>query len=125
NGARTWTSTGVNQSVIGEIGGSYPTWMVAIYPQGMDTVYVATASYVRGGALWKSTDGGASWRNVLPSSSANVYAVIVAPDDPTVVYAGTDTGVLRTADSGASWTPIPGSPGFTQVLAFDPQDANT
>src|SRR5437016_6339137 len=74
---------------------------------------------------WQSTNGGTSWRNLLPSSSTNVYAVIGDPQDPTVVYAATDTGVVKSTDSGASWTPIPGSPGFTQVLAFDPQDANT
>ena len=73
----------------------------------------------------KGADSGASWRNLLLSSSTNVYAVIVHPQDPAVVYAATDTGIVKSTDSGASWTPIPGSPGFTQVLAFDPQDANT
>jgi uncharacterized protein (TIGR03437 family) len=49
----------------------------------------------------------------------------VSPQDPSVVYAGMDTGVLTSTDGGGSWTPIPGSPSFTQVLAFDPQDPNT
>src|SRR5262249_34058955 len=46
NGGRTWTSTGLNQSVLGGV-----TFNLTIYPQDMDTVYVVTASYVGGGAL--------------------------------------------------------------------------
>jgi len=121
NAGKTWTATGLNPTVLG-VGSIFN---LTIYPQGMGTVYVATASYVSGGALWKSTDGGTSWRNLWPSSSTNVYAVVEAPDDPNVVYAGTDTGVVKSTDSGATWTPIPGSPGYTQVLAFDPQNADT
>jgi hypothetical protein len=120
NGGRTWISTGVNQSVIGS---GYPTWMLAIYPQGMDSVYVATANYVRGGALEEH-----GWRDKLAESVGAFLGQRLCghldPQDPTVVYAATDTGIVKSTDSGASWTPTPGSPVSTQVLAFDPQDTN-
>jgi photosystem II stability/assembly factor-like uncharacterized protein len=70
-----------------------------------------------GGGLWKTTDGGASWRPVTDGQieSASVGAVAVAPSDPDVVYVGMGEaqlranvlqgdGVYRSADGGRSWT---------------------
>lgn len=69
--------------------------------------------------LWKSTDGGANWRNVFP---ATVYAVAIDPRNPATIYAGTDNGLARSTDRGANWTMIPRGPGRVSVLALDPQD---
>jgi len=80
-------------------------------------VYAATLS-----GLFKSTDGGASWRNLFASS---VYAVAINPQNPSTIYAGTDNGVAQSTDSGESWTPIPGAPGRIRLLTLDPQDPNT
>jgi len=121
DGAGSWKPTGLNETATGA-----SITSLAIDPRNTGTIYAATDSYDRsGGAIWKTTDGGASWRNLFPTSSTNFDAVIVNPQDPSMVYAGTDTGVLTSADGGGSGTPIPGSPSFVQVLAFDPQDANT
>jgi photosystem II stability/assembly factor-like uncharacterized protein len=122
DGGGIWKATGLGQTAVG----AAAITAVAIDPRNTGTVYAATYSYGRdGGALWKTTDGGTSWRNLFPSSSTNFDAVIVSPQDSGIVYAGADAGVLISADGGGSWTPIPGSPGLAQVLAFDPQDANT
>jgi photosystem II stability/assembly factor-like uncharacterized protein len=123
NGGGAWKPAGLNEAATGA-----SITSLAIDPWNTGTVYAATDSSPTGGltgALWKTTNGGASWGNLFPSSSTNFHAVIVNPQDPSMVYAGADTGVLASTDGGGSWTPIPGSPSLAQVLAFDPQDAST
>ena len=70
-------------------------------------------------------DGGATWRNLFSSSSSGVYALAVNPQNPTVIYFGTDAGVVQSTDGGESWTPMPGSPDRVRLLTLDPQDPNT
>src|SRR5687768_10891378 len=69
-----------------------------------------------GGGIWKTTDAGASWRNVSDDflGVASMGAIRVAPSDPNVVWAGTGSdgirsnvsigdGVYRSDDAGATW----------------------
>jgi photosystem II stability/assembly factor-like uncharacterized protein len=69
-----------------------------------------------GGGLWKTTDGGTSWRPVTDGQirSASVGAVAVAPSHPDVVYVGMGEtqlranvlqgdGVYRSSDGGKTW----------------------
>ncbi|HYL36035.1 MAG TPA: hypothetical protein VEV17_09000 [Bryobacteraceae bacterium] len=122
DGGNTWNATGLNGTVVGTqfISG------LAIDPENTSTVYAATAdSNGSSGGLWKSTDGGANWQNLFSSSSSRALAVIVSPQNSGTLYAGTDAGVMTSADGGQSWMPVPGSPTFTSVLALDPQNPNT
>ncbi|HKK27860.1 MAG TPA: FlgD immunoglobulin-like domain containing protein [Gemmatimonadota bacterium] len=70
-----------------------------------------------GGGVWKTTDGGTTWKPVTDGeiSSASVGALAVAPSDPDVVYVGMGEaalrgsitqgdGVYRTTDGGETWT---------------------
>jgi photosystem II stability/assembly factor-like uncharacterized protein len=69
-----------------------------------------------GGGVWKTRDGGLSWRNVSDGffQRASVGALAVAPSDPNVIYAGMGEccirsnvshgdGVYRSTDGGATW----------------------
>jgi len=69
-----------------------------------------------GGGLWKTTDGGNTWRPVTDGQigSASVGAVAVCEADPDVVYIGTGEtqlrgniqqgdGVYRSTDAGETW----------------------
>lgn len=69
-----------------------------------------------GGGLWKTTDGGTTWRPVTDGqiSSASVGAVAVAPSNPDVVYIGMGEaqlrgniaqgdGVYKSTDGGKTW----------------------
>jgi len=70
-----------------------------------------------GGGIWKTEDGGISWRNVSDGfvSTGSVGAVAVSPSNTDVVYAGMGEacvrgdasygdGVYRSTDAGKTWT---------------------
>src|SRR5437867_4109250 len=70
-----------------------------------------------GGGLWKTTDGGVSWRPVTDGQlhSSSVGAVAVSESNPDVVYIGMGEtcirgnimqrdGVYKSADAGKTWT---------------------
>ncbi len=69
-----------------------------------------------GGSLWKTTDGGVSWRPVTDGrkNSSSVGAVAVAPSDPDIIYIGMGEvqlrgnvmqgdGVYKSTNLGATW----------------------
>jgi photosystem II stability/assembly factor-like uncharacterized protein len=78
---------------------------------GSDTFYFGAA----GGGVWKTDDAGHTWRPVFDGvGSASVGALVVAPSDPNVVYAGmgqvtsrydiaAGDGVYRSDDAGRTW----------------------
>ena len=69
-----------------------------------------------GGGVWKTTDAGASWKNVSDGFfGGSIGAVAVAPSDPAVVWVGTGEttvrgnvshgdGVWRSVNAGETWT---------------------
>lgn len=81
-------------------------------------IYVGTGSAgIRGNSsvgrgVWKSVDGGKSWRHVgLPESGA-IGKLVVHPTNPDIVYVAAlghpfgrnkERGVYRTRDGGATW----------------------
>ena len=69
------------------------------------------------GGVWKTTNGGTSWRNITDgvSNIASVGAIAIAPSDPNVIYAGGGEadlredwtygdGMYRSTDAGETWT---------------------
>jgi photosystem II stability/assembly factor-like uncharacterized protein len=78
-------------------------------------------AYVFGGSLLKTTDGGETWNVLLDS----VRTLAIDPHDSITLYAGTNNGVFRSTDGGASWTAM--NTGLTSLainaLAIDPGDA--
>ncbi|MBI4409576.1 MAG: glycosyl hydrolase, partial [Gemmatimonadetes bacterium] len=72
-----------------------------------------------GGGLWKTTDGGATWRPVSDKAfkSSSVGAVAACEANPEVVYVGmgevqlrgnvmTGDGVYKSTDAGKTWTHV-------------------
>lgn len=70
----------------------------AVDPTNAKVMYVA----MRDG-LFKSTDGGESWKPV-GKGLKNLAAVAVNPKRPSEVFVSTiDGAIFRSADSGATW----------------------
>ena len=81
-----------------------------------------------GGGLWKTTDGGLTWKPVTDGQIdySSVGAVAIAPSNPDVIYLGTGEadirgniiqggGAYKSTDAGKTWTHI--GLEATQVIA--------
>jgi photosystem II stability/assembly factor-like uncharacterized protein len=58
--------------------------------------------------VYRTTDGGASWRKISTSNSEihNIESIATDPKDPNIVYAGTWHLAWKTEDGGANWKHI-------------------
>ena len=92
---------------------------------GVNGVYNGTPGSSNGPGIWKTTDGGASWKNLTTSINSQDpwSAVVVDPNAPSTVYAalgrydgrpssGTN-GVYKSVDGGTTWTLLTGAPNGT------------
>jgi photosystem II stability/assembly factor-like uncharacterized protein len=69
-----------------------------------------------GQALFKSTDGAATWTPI--TINTNITALLVDPDNSKVIYAGTDGhGVYKSTNDGRLFARV-GSPKVTRILAL-------
>ena len=93
-------------------------------------LYATSGSYVGSlfiGGVFKSTDGGESWRAVTDlaaSPHALIGPLAIDPQTPATLYVGTRAdGVFRSTDGGESWSAISaGLPNLpVTALAIDPQ----
>jgi len=110
-----WKTTDMGQSWT-SIGDGLPTQVVsavAYSPAQGGTLLVLTGDdafgfdSIAGLGVYRSTDGGATWRqgSGVPSG-VNGFRIAVDPADPSVAYAATGAGLYRTDDDGASWTNV-------------------
>ncbi|HVY47689.1 MAG TPA: MYXO-CTERM sorting domain-containing protein [Minicystis sp.] len=81
---------------------------VAVDPNDPKTLYVAFSGFDAStpdapGHVFKSTDGGASWKASDIGADTPVNSLAAHPVGSGVLYAGTDMGALVSADGGASW----------------------
>jgi photosystem II stability/assembly factor-like uncharacterized protein len=95
-----------------------------------DIVYAGT--WEKG--VFKTTDGGASWRNV---GQGAVNTLVLDPRDPETIYAGATggyagpssifygRGVFKSSDGGANWQRVGLQGTNVGILALDPQHPET
>lgn len=64
------------------------------------------------GGMWKSTDGGKTWKQIGLIDGRHITNIVIHPTDPQIVWAGvmghlfgpnTERGVYKTTDGGQSW----------------------
>jgi photosystem II stability/assembly factor-like uncharacterized protein len=94
---------------------------IAIVQNNPDTVYVGTGeSKVRnsvsvGTGMYKTTDGGESWKEIGLDSTERISRIVVHPDNPDIVYVAAmghlwnpneQRGVFRTKDGGETWEKV-------------------
>jgi photosystem II stability/assembly factor-like uncharacterized protein len=115
DGGKTWQNVGLKKSEhIGKI---------LIDPRDSNTVYVAAQGplWAAGGdrGLYKTTDGGKTWKPVLTiSENTGVSDIVFDPRNPDVIYAsayqrrrhiwtlidgGPEGGIHKSMDGGATW----------------------
>jgi photosystem II stability/assembly factor-like uncharacterized protein len=132
NGGTTWMPV-----FDGE--GSYSIACVAIDPRNPSVVWVGTGennsqrSVGYGDGVYRSEDGGKSWKNVGLKSSEHIGKILIHPKDSNTVYVaaqgplwspGGDRGLYKTTDSGQNWTAvltISENTGVSDVV-MDPRD---
>ncbi|MCJ7487584.1 MAG: hypothetical protein MUQ25_15660 [Candidatus Aminicenantes bacterium] len=115
DGGATWRSLGLRDS--------YHIGKIDVHPTNPDIAFVAvhghywTTNPNRG--LYRTLDGGVTWEHVLfVSERTGANDVVIAPSDPSVVYAttwenypgvsGPSSGVWKSEDAGKTWRRLGG-----------------
>jgi len=140
DGGKTWKNVGLKTSEhIGRI---------AIDPKDSNVVYVAAQGPLWGPGgergLFKTTDGGKTWKNILAiSENTGVTDVVIDPQIPEIVYAaayqrrrhrwtlingGPESALYKSTDAGVTWTKLRAGLPTVELgrigLAISPVDPN-
>ena len=94
---------------------------IAIQQSNPSVVWVGTGegnprnSISLGEGIYKTLDGGASWKRMGLEKTRNIHRIIIDPSNPNTVYAGAignpyaehpERGVFKTTDGGETWNKI-------------------
>jgi photosystem II stability/assembly factor-like uncharacterized protein/F0F1-type ATP synthase delta subunit len=94
---------------------------VAVAPSNPNVLYAGTGeSDIRsalssGDGVYKSTDGGQTWKNIGLRDSRQISRIVVDPKNPDIVYVGAlghayapnaERGVFKSTDGGTTWTHV-------------------
>lgn len=132
NAGVTWTPIFDGQS-------SYSIGCVTIDPNDPSIIWVGTGENVGGrhvgfgDGVYKSTDGGRTWKNMGLKASEHISEVIVHPENSDVVMVaaqgplwnkGGERGFYKSTDGGKTWKKTLGNDEWTGVtdIAVDPRD---
>jgi photosystem II stability/assembly factor-like uncharacterized protein len=135
NAGTTWTPVFDRE-------GSYSIGCIVLDPRNPLTVWVGTGennsqrSVSYGNGVYRSDDGGKSWKNVGLKTSEHIGRIAIDPKDSNIVYVaaqgplwgpGGDRGLYKTTDGGKTWKQIlkiSENTGVTEVV-IDPQNPET
>ncbi|MDE3136157.1 MAG: hypothetical protein KGL59_06265 [Acidobacteriota bacterium] len=135
------TDGGVTFHSIFNRGNTLSVGAIAISPANPNVIYVGTGegnprnSASFGDGIYKSLDGGKTWKHLGLEGSERFSRIIVNPLDPNIVYAAAmghewgpnpERGIFRSADAGRTWKRVLYVNQTTGAsdLAFDPQNPN-
>ncbi len=133
------TNRGNDWQAIFDNGGSYSLGCVTLDPANPEVVWLGTGenssnrSVGYGDGVYKSTDGGKTWKNVGLPDSQHIARIIVDPRNSDVVFVaaegplwspGGDRGVFKTSNGGQTWQAVLAISENTGVtsLASDPRN---
>jgi photosystem II stability/assembly factor-like uncharacterized protein len=115
---------------------------VVVSPSNPSILYVGTGennprnSVSYGDGVYKSIDGGKTWKNVGLKKTYQTGKIVIHPTNPDIVYVGAlgrlygnneDRGVFKTEDGGKTWAKVHFVDDKTGVIdmRMDPTDPNT
>ena len=94
---------------------------IAVAPSDHNIIYVGSGeacirgNITYGNGVYKTIDGGRTWRNIGLRDTRHIGAVIVDPKNPNIVFVAAlghaygpneERGVFRTTDGGATWQKV-------------------
>jgi len=90
-------------------------------------IYASGHRHTAPGGFFRSTDGGATWKEAKELRKSSIHSLTQSTADPSVLIAGTTEGAWISRNSGADWTKISSStmPVNIDSLAIDPKSPNT
>jgi photosystem II stability/assembly factor-like uncharacterized protein len=115
------TNRGVTFQPIFDDGGSYSLGCVTVDPKNTDVVWLGTGENQSqraigwGDGIYKSIDGGKTWKNVGLKNSEHIAKILIDPRSSDTVYVasqgplfspGGDRGLYKTTDGGQTWKPL-------------------
>ena len=132
NAGTTWTPIFDDQP-------SYSTGCITLDPSNPDVVWVGTGENVGGrhvaygDGIYRSDNGGTTWKNMGLKKSEHISEIIVHPDNSDVVWvaaqgplwtSGGERGLYKTSDGGTSWKKVLGNDKWTGVtdIMIDPRN---
>jgi len=135
NAGTTWTP-------IFDHEGAYSIATVVIDPQDTNVIWVGTGennsqrSVSYGDGVYRSDDGGKTWKNMGLKSSEHIGKILIDPRKPDTVFVaaqgplwgpGGDRGLYKTTDGGKTWKPVLQISKYTGVtdVAMDPSNPDT
>lgn len=114
-------NSGIDYVPIFDNQGSYSIGCITLDPNNSNVVWVGSGennnqrSVSYGDGVYKSLDGGATWKNMGLKTSEHIGRIIVHPENSDVVYVaaigplwskGGERGLYRTTDGGKTWEAI-------------------
>lgn len=133
------TNAGVTFKPIFDSQPVYSIGCVTIDPNNPHVVWVGTGENVGGrhvgygDGIYKSEDGGSTWKNMGLKESQHISRIIVHPKNPDVIWVavqgplwnkGGERGLYKSADGGKTWEKKLGDDAWTGVteIVIDPRD---
>lgn len=113
------TDGGVNWTPIFDRQTTISVGDIALEPGNPDVIWVGTGesnsrnSVSFGDGIYKSTDGGKTWKNLGLKETNTISRIVINPKNPDIVYvaavgrlwgANEERGVFMTTDGGKTWT---------------------
>ncbi len=134
-------NAGVTFSPVFDGEGSYSIGCLAIDPKNTNVIWVGSGennnqrSVAYGDGIYKSEDGGKSWKNMGLKTSEHIGRIAIDPSNPDIVYvaaygpvwtSGGERGIYKTTDGGNTWKQVlkvSDYTGFNEVMV-DPRFPN-
>lgn len=101
---------------------------IIVDPRNSQTIYVAAHRHKEPGGFFKTTDGGATWRDSTELQGEALHSLTQASANHDILIVGTNRGIFRSTNAGDSWEQLPtdATPGLINIesLAIDPRNAD-